>query len=177
MSLASAGQAASTLAHPADLRWLSQALEGEDGEEASAAAIAHAFRIGERWLLIPMDLPAEVAPAMVSAKLPFTKPWCLGLTNFRGELVPVYDLGLLFEEAGASALFLILGQRDARACLRIDEITVVTVPADLEPRPISGLPNIPDDLVCLGLTVEGRTYIELDLGGLLGLLARRASLL
>ncbi|NEV64189.1 chemotaxis protein CheW [Thiorhodococcus minor] len=175
MSLVPASQAASRLAHPAGLRWLSQPLEGEDGEQA--AAIAHAFRIGERWLLIPMDLPAEVSPVMASAKLPFTKPWCPGLANFRGELVPVYDLSMLFEGVAAGGLFLILGPRDARACLRIDEITVITVPADLAPEPLVALPNLPDELVCLGLSLEGRTYIQLDLGGLLGLLAQRASLL
>ncbi|NEX19298.1 chemotaxis protein CheW [Thiorhodococcus mannitoliphagus] len=176
MSLALASQAASTLAHPADLRWLSRAFAEDETEEASQA-IAHAFRIGERWFLIPMDLPAEVSPAIMSARLPFTQPWCLGLVNFRGELVPVYDLGLLLKEGAGGGLFLILGQRDARACLPIDEITVVTVPADLTPGSLDGLPNLPDELVCLGLTLEGRTYIELDLGGLLGLLAQGASLL
>ena len=163
---------------PGTLRWLSPAFVAAE-PSSEAGALGHAFRIRERWFLIPADLPAEVSPRLFCARLPFTQPWCLGLANFRGELVPVYDLGALLADSGPQSgrYLLILGRRDARAALSIDEITVVTVPAEAETEVTSPLPNLPGELICRGLSVEGRTYAELDLGGLMSLLARLAGVL
>lgn len=162
--------------HPAELCWLSPAIEAEDGEEAGQG-MAHAFRVGARWFLIPMDLPAEVAPVTSGAKLPFTAPWCLGLVNFRGALVAAYDLSRVFGEAPSGRLFLVLGQRDARAALLIDEITVITLPLDARTAPSTPLPNLPGELPGQALELDGKVYIQLDLSGLLRLLAQRATLL
>ena len=162
------------LADPACLPWLSPPLQDADGQ-VTQEAVAHAFRIGRRWLLIPMDLPAEVAPVVATARLPFTLPWCLGLANVRGEVVPVYDLGRLLEEDSHRRLLLVLRQRAARAALCIDEITLVRVPTEVRPRPLSTPPNLPDALTCLGLELGGRVYLQLDLGGLLTILAQGAA--
>lgn len=165
------------LLDPERLRWFTPELADEGGGEG-VGAVAHAFRIGERWFLVPMDLPAEACPAMFCARLPFTRPWCLGLANFRGELVPVYDLGGLIDNAAGrrSRYFLVLGRRDARACLCIDEITTVRIPVDASPQNLPPLPNLPEGLPCQGLRVDGETYAEVDLGGLLTILAGRAGL-
>ncbi|MBK1716423.1 chemotaxis protein CheW [Thiocystis violacea] len=160
---------------PETLRWFAPAVATED-PGLDAGRIAHAFRIGEYWFLIPMDLPAEVSPPLFLARLPFTKPWCLGLANFRGELVPVYDLGALLAGGGVSArgYFLVLGERDARAALRIDEITVIRLAAEASAQLQPPWPGLPEDLILRGLDVEGIRYAELDLGGLLSRLARHA---
>lgn len=161
---------------PAQLRWFSQTLHGQEADDETAA-IGHAFRIGERWLLIPMGLPAEVTPMIGLAKLPFTKPWCRGLANFRGELVPVYDLSRFLAQQVTGTLLLVLGDRDCRACVCIDEITVIRAVADAHSSPLNPFVELPEDLACLGLELEGQTYLQLDLGGLLKMLARWASVL
>ncbi len=172
-------EARPVLADPETLRWFAPTFADEEPDRETGGALANAIRIRERWFLIPADLPAEVSPKRFCARLPFCKPWCLGLTNFRGELVPVYDLGGLIDGGGAATggYFLVLGHGNARACLCIDEITVVTIPPDTRVESQSTLPNLPDALVCAGIEVEGTLYAEVDLGGLAGILAEQASML
>lgn len=158
------------------LSWISAGIEHEDRDEA-AAGVAHAFRIGERWFLIPVGLVAEASPAVAVARLPFTAHWCLGLANIRGTLAPVYDLNRFLGAETSARLLLIVGQRETRACLLIDEITVLSVPPETQPAPFPALPNCPETLSGSALELEGRAYIQLDIQGLLMMLAQRATLL
>ena len=138
----------------------------------------HAVRIGSRWLLLPADRPAEVRAALQCTRLPFTRAWCLGLASFQGDPVPVYDpAALLAEQApGGGGQFLVVGRRESRAALRIDEIAGLHVPPDAGTEPSSSWPGLPAELACNAVTVGETTYLELDLDALLGALAERASL-
>jgi len=151
-----------------------------DEPVAEAGTLRHAFRIGQRWLLIPEGIHAEMVGAMRCASLPFSADWCLGLANFRGEPVPIYDLAILFGDTAhkrEGARFLVLGRPDARAGVRIDEIAAVSLHAHVEPSAMPALPGLPSDLDCTSVSVEGTTYIETDLIAWLGVLALRASTL
>ncbi len=89
------------------------------------------FGIGDYYFYVDEHEPAEVMLPASCAWIPFTEEWCLGLTSFRSDLVPVFDIApLLNPEKPAdpsSGLFLILGQNDARGGLRIDWIKTVAV--------------------------------------------------
>lgn len=157
------------------------AADAADATEAADVPLependGHAFRIGERWFLIPMHLPAEIVHTLKCAPLPFTARWCLGLANFRGELVPVYDLAARLEDGArcAGPYDLILGGRDQRAGLRIDELRVIQIPNRDPDLPLAPLPGLPAALVCRGLAIADTIYTALDLIELLDLLAARA---
>lgn len=143
---------------------------------APAGEFRHAFRIGTRWLLIPLGMPAEVYPPLPCARLPFTQHWCLGLASFRGDVAPVYDLAALLGERSAnpSRYLLALGRREACAALGIDDITGITVPPDTPTTPPPPLPEPLSELAQHSLTVDAVPYLDSDLGGLLVLLAQRA---
>jgi hypothetical protein len=149
------------------------------GDAPEPGEFRHAFRIGARWILIPAGAPAEVSPTLACTRLPFTAPWCLGLASFRGDLVPIYDLGALLGETapGAGSSLLILGQRESRAGLRIDEIAGFEVPQQAPRTLPSRWPGLPDGLDRGGLLVAATVYAEIDLSALLAVLAGRASLL
>ncbi|MBK5963793.1 hypothetical protein CCR95_06770 [Thiocystis minor] len=157
----------------------------QQASEPDGGAVGHAFRVGARWFLLPVALPAEVTPALPCVRLPFTPPWFLGLANFRGEPVPVYDLGALLQAPGATPDIgrynLILGTRDRRGAFLIEEIRLLTLPTgtdfDLAPALPTISAMIPDGLPCHGAVIEGTTYTRLDFSALLGILADRASLL
>lgn len=148
-------------------------------EPSEAGDYRHAVRIGSRWLLLPADRPAEVRTALRCTRLPFTRAWCLGLASFQGDPVPVYDPAALLGEhpAGNGGCFLVLGRREARAALRIDEIAGLRVPPDAHPRPLPPWPGLPAEMACSAVTVGDTTYLELDLDALLAALAERASLI
>lgn len=54
------------------------------------------FRVHENlpWLVLPTGMPAQQALDPVLAPVPNVEPWLRGVLNLRGNLVPVFDLGL-----------------------------------------------------------------------------------
>lgn len=165
-----------TLSELASLGWGEQAASGADQPRE---ALDYSCRIGDWWFLVPLDLRAEVSPVLHCARLPFTRAWCLGLANDRGELVPVYDLGALIEtnaRRGTSGYFLMLGQREARAGLWIDEIKTIRLPPESGFSPLFSMPNLPE-IDLNGINLDGTLHAKVDFIALLGLLAQRASLI
>jgi chemotaxis signal transduction protein len=178
MSALAASAGTDTLAGPQTWPWLAALGDGPEPIQ-SIGDFRHAFRIGRRWLLVPAAMPAEVYPPLPCAHLPFSQPWCLGLASFRGELAPVYDVGAIVYERSPDLgrYFLLLGRRDACAALCIDGVTGMTVAPETPTAALPPLPGLPSNLTRGALVVEGASYVEVDLVGLLGLLAERASLL
>jgi twitching motility protein PilI len=66
----------------------------------AVAPDATSTRIGLRlhaampWLVLPGGLPSQLALDGRLAPVPNVKPWLLGVMNLRGNLVPVFDVGL-----------------------------------------------------------------------------------
>lgn len=178
MSPRAAPADATTRADTQTRPWLSALLDAPD-QAPPVGEFRHALRIGQRWLLVPPVMAAEVYPPLHCAHLPFSHPWCLGLASFRGDLAPVYDLGAILDARTPDVghYFLLLGRRDTCAALCIDEINGITVPPDTPTGPPPTLPGLPSELAHGALAVDGISYVEVDLAGLLGLLAGRASLL
>jgi len=54
----------------------------------------YGFILGNMGLLIAQNALSEVMKSFKVYPVPKTKSWLQGLTNLRGNLVPVYDLGL-----------------------------------------------------------------------------------
>lgn len=158
--------------------WVAGALAIEDPDQACDET-RYAFRIGTWWFLVPTGWQTEISPRLPCSRLPFTQVWCLGLTNFRGDLVPVYDLGTLIEEErgpGSGGYFLMLGRRNARAGLCFDEIKAIRIPASAGFVPLYPMRHFPDDFECRGVQVEGTFFAEIDYSALSRILAERASL-
>lgn len=70
----------------------------------------YGFRIGTFGLLIKADVGSEVLRSQSISSLPGSAPCLMGLLNLRGNLVPVFDLGLLLgvDKADQSGTMLIL---------------------------------------------------------------------
>ncbi|MBD8473859.1 purine-binding chemotaxis protein CheW [Pseudomonas sp. CFBP 8770] len=54
------------------------------------------FRLAGHWYVAPMGEVAEVLPEPRSTRLPGVRPWVVGVSNLRGRLLPVIDLGGFF---------------------------------------------------------------------------------
>jgi purine-binding chemotaxis protein CheW len=53
------------------------------------------LHIGADWYAVPMGDAREVLDAPVLTSLPTSPPSVLGLCNLRGDIVPVFDTGVL----------------------------------------------------------------------------------
>jgi twitching motility protein PilI len=72
-------------------------LSEQDKSDKTWTAIG--FRIGEQHFVIPLGESREVfpLPERVTA-VPKAQPWVFGIVNLRGELLPVFDLGLYLQQ-------------------------------------------------------------------------------
>ncbi len=53
---------------------------------------ALAFRLGEEFLVSPLEQITEILPMPAVTRVPLAQPWVLGVANLRGELTPIFDL-------------------------------------------------------------------------------------
>lgn len=61
------------------------------------------FKLCGYELLVPMEDVVEIGDMPPVTHLPGVKPWVIGLTNMRGNLLPIMDLGRFLFGSGASA--------------------------------------------------------------------------
>ena len=62
------------------------------GEHKHGEWVGVIFRIGETRLTCNIDRVHEFLPPPPVTRVPGTKPWILGLSNVRGDLVTIVDL-------------------------------------------------------------------------------------
>lgn len=97
----------------------------------------YGFRIGTLGLLIQQGSGSEVVQMPTVWTLPGAPPWFMGLTNLRGNLVPVFDLrqllGLGQRALNEKPLVLVFDQGDKAVGIVIDDF----------PKPIMALSQLP----------------------------------
>jgi chemotaxis signal transduction protein len=95
-----------------------------------AGEFLHRFDIGALRCLLPSGVPAALAVAGEIRRLPFSPPWFEGLTNYRSEIIPVFDLERFLEPGhppGRGRFLLVIGEKNGRAALRTDQVTTFAV--------------------------------------------------
>ena len=73
-------------------RSLTQAVAGSVGQESATDCSCVVFRMGDHRLALPIDSVGEILDLPQFSTVPGSKPWILGLSNIRGNLVTVCDL-------------------------------------------------------------------------------------
>ncbi len=58
------------------------------------------FTIGNNWFALPMEVLKEVSHTSPNLPIPNYPPWMNSVTSFRGKMIPVIDLRMLFKLAG-----------------------------------------------------------------------------
>lgn len=88
---------------------LLQALERRFKETAEHVVAATgswagvAIRLGDQRFLVPQDQVSEVVELSGLSRVPGSKPWLMGVSNIRGELIPVININDLLLD-GVTAL-------------------------------------------------------------------------
>lgn len=110
----------------------------------------HAFTLDNMHLLLETEKTVcEVFDQLALCRLPNTAAWLHGIANQRGNMVPVFDLKLLFGLGATSTnkknvKYLIFGQKEAAVGMLIDELPVRI---DLEPEErMAAIPPLPANL-------------------------------
>lgn len=84
------------------------------------------FRIGEVRLVAPFGEVSEVLALPDMTRVPNARPWVLGLSNVRGTLMPILDLGMFIEGKktviNSRTRMMIVSQQGVMAGLVVDEV-------------------------------------------------------
>lgn len=92
-----------------------------------ANPIQYGYRIGPYGFLITPGLLSEVILTPTIYPIPNTASWLKGLINWRGNLVPVYDLAALWQTPVFSAKkreLLVIGESTQALGILVDELPV-----------------------------------------------------
>lgn len=85
------------------------------------------FRLGEQWMLAPLDEVTELLTLPIMTRVPGAKGWVLGIANVRGNLLPIMDLnGYLYGRrttVGKRSRVLVINHRGVFAGLLVDDVT------------------------------------------------------
>ncbi|MFT5502358.1 MAG: twitching motility protein PilI [Gammaproteobacteria bacterium] len=84
------------------------------------------FRIGDRALLAKMDEISEILPPPPTIRVPGVRFWVKGLSNIRGNLLPILDMKAFLDgnitETKKESRILVIDKQGLRAGLIVDEV-------------------------------------------------------
>ena len=105
----------------------------------------YGFYTGNVGLIADLDKGSEVITEFKLCAIPNTPPWFSGVINLRGNLVPVFDLAILFEaETGASKkkYLIVIGKGDQAAGVLVDKLPTILRSADVSSDSTPGISRI-----------------------------------
>jgi len=129
---------------------LTRRLTHADSHQASTARLG--FLAGGKHWLVDLDSIEEVLPVPPMDNVPLTRPWYVGVSNVRGTLYSVIDLGAFADLAGAeltraSRIMLLKDTLIAGSALLVDAIAGLRSPDGYRPEAQSEHAWIRDILV------------------------------
>ncbi|WP_411727821.1 chemotaxis protein CheW [Methyloglobulus sp.] len=140
----------------------------EDSVAMLEAKIEPVFgiRIGSFGFLVSTTLYCEVLDKVQVNALPNVQPWVNGILNLRGNLVSVFDLLVVLEEAVGNKkrrLFTI-DRGDKAVALWIDSFPEIKDRASLQPlKELPELPQILQRFVTGGYEQNGQVWLDVKL--------------
>ena len=117
------------------------------------------FSLGQERFAIETRFVHQLLVPGVLTRVPGAPPQLRGVTNLRGEILPVFDLRELLAQASApstdSGRWLVLGLREPELCLWADAVQEII---DLEPSALSANERAAD--IVLGVTQDARSVLH-----------------
>jgi twitching motility protein PilI len=114
-------------AQAGSLREFQQRLAARLTQAQSGQIASHlAVEVGQRRLLLPLAESGEIASNLNVQPLPHAKPWFLGVTVLRGQVVGVVDLAVMLgerQQPTPSGTFVALAENlEVNCLLRVDRL-------------------------------------------------------
>ena len=86
--------------------------------------LRYGFRTGDIGLIMDEVLGSEIVNKILPCAIPATPPWFQGVVNIRGNIVPIFDLKMIFNSDEKTELqrLLIIGKEEKAAGILIDDL-------------------------------------------------------
>lgn len=154
---------------------LNRLLQADSDELASDAGdIRHGFIVSEYRFILQAGTHCEIAARQDICSIPGCPSWFAGFINHRGNVVPIYDLELYFNEGkvrekpNRDAWFLLLGTHPSTAGFIIESIpSIVTAPTLEDSSENEGIPPFLVPFIHAKWHHDERFWYEIDHNALL----------
>ena len=136
---------------------------GQNAVRTEENSVRYGFRVGSLGLLIAQQTASELVGDLSVYPVPNTPYWFPGLVNLRGNLIPVFDLKLLFAlpgDGGTERKLVVLDKEESAAGVYVDGF----------PRPLRlgepmartpSLPGVLEDHVAQAYFLDDVAWLEL----------------
>ena len=86
--------------------------------------LRYGFRTGDIGLIMDEALGSEIVNKIAICSIPDTPPWFSGVVNIRGNIVPIFDLKMIFNSNEKTNLqkILVIGKESKAAGILIDDL-------------------------------------------------------
>ena len=134
---------------------------------ASLPELRHGFRFGHRRLLHDLGTSFEMVELLPIFRLPNTPDWLLGLSNLRGNLIPVFDIGKYLGEVPPNRekqMLLVIGTGNKAVGIMIDgALSQITLGDELPVSEIKDSPDVIKPFIKAAFRYRGEIWLEADL--------------
>ena len=123
----------------------------------------YGFRVGDIGLIMDEALGSEIVKKIAICAIPDTPPWFSGVVNIRGNIVPVFDLKMIFncDAKTNSQKFLVIGKDSKAAGVLIDELPQALPDLDATTE-LSSVPPILNEYIRGVYKQEENIWLELN---------------
>jgi len=138
---------------------------------------AHGVLVGNIGLLLPRREVSELVDNLAVCQLPNTSTWFNGVASVRGNMIPVFDMHLLFDIAMESKRrrMIIVGENETAVAFWVDEMPrMVALSSDDSMTSVPPIPPLIRDHSRKYYLKDGQIWVDWDveaffttLGGLL----------
>lgn len=142
---------------------------GDIGEEITEARpiLRHGFKIGNRRLLHDLSTSLEMVDPLPIFRLPNTPNWLLGLSNLRGNLIPIIDLARYLGEVPLNRekqMLLVVGSGNRTIGMIIDGVLEqISLNDEIPPSAVKDSPDIIKPFIDAAYRFQGEIWLQADL--------------
>ena len=122
----------------------------------------YAVRVGDLGLLLPENDISELLEDKNICRLPNTPDWFNGVTNIRGNMVPVFDLHHFFEFENnpRDRRLVLIGAGDKAVCIWADDMPVMVSLSDAEIDQSQKIPELIEEFARKTFSKNGQCWVD-----------------
>ena len=124
---------------------------------------SHGVLVGNIGLLLPRQQVSELVNNLAICRLPNTSAWFDGVTSLRGNMIPVFDLHVLFDIAhqGIARRTIVVGQGERAVAFWVDQMPrLVALSSEDLMSEVPSLPQLIADQCEEYYLKEGQIWVD-----------------
>ena len=124
---------------------------------------SHGVQVGNIGILLPRQQVSEQVKDIAICRIPNTSTWFNGVTSLRGNMIPIFDLHILFDisHEGVDRRTIIVGEGDTAVAFWVDGMPrMITLSDDNIMTSVPPIPSMIRDHAHKYYLKEGQIWVD-----------------